>query len=131
MNDQLKNDLNSFMNYKRTQRTRHSSQLGWTHDKISNVYSEDSVKDAYFKGQNKVVKHLFDSSYLKPNENYRVVQDTNPVKAAIMDQALKRHEQEMESNTKQHNDNLHHHYHKVNSDYNDFERERHSKKMKQ
>ena len=88
------------MNYKRSQRARQSSQLGWTHDKISQQYSENSVKDAYYKGQNKVVKHLFDSSYLKPSENYRVVQDDNPVKAAILDQALKRHEQQMEQNSK-------------------------------
>lgn len=92
MNDQLRNDLKSFMNYKRNQRTRQSSTLGWTHDKISNIRSEDSVKDAYYKNSNKAVKHLYDSSYMKPNENYRVVQDDNPVKAAIMDQALKRHE---------------------------------------
>lgn len=73
MNDQLKTDLKSFMNYKRSQRTRQSSQLGWTHDKISNIRSEDSVKDAYYKNSNKAVKHLYDSSYMKPNENYRVV----------------------------------------------------------
>ena len=131
MNDQLKTDLKSFMNYKRSQRTRQSSQMGWTHDKISNIRSEDSVKDAYYKNSNKAVKHLYDSSYMKPNENYRVVQDDNPVKAAIMDQALKRHEQEMEMNTNFHNQNLNLHYHKVNSDFADFERERMAKRQRQ
>jgi hypothetical protein len=72
------------------------------------------------KGQNKAVKHIFDSSYLKPNENYRVVQDTNPVKAAILDQAQRRHDREMVDNSNLHSHNLHLHFSRVDADNADF-----------
>ena len=83
------------------------------------------------KAQNKVVKHLYDSSYMRPNENYRVVQDTNPVKAAIMDQAQKRHELQMTENTNLHNHNLSLHFGRVDADNADFQREYANKKASQ
>lgn len=33
---------------------------------------------------NKFCKHLYDSGYVKPQNNYRVVQDNNPVKSAVI-----------------------------------------------
>jgi len=35
---------------------------------------------------------LFDSAYVKPEHNIRVLQDSNPVKQAAIDEALKRFE---------------------------------------
>ena len=76
----------------------------YTQDKISNFYQEENVPEAFMKSQNKVVKHLYDSEYVKPTENFRVVQDSNPVKAAIMNQALHRYEQDIQKNSKMHSD---------------------------
>lgn len=61
----------------------------------SEASPESQAKDAYNKQVNKVVKHLFDSSYVRPQDNYRVVQDNNPVKAAAISEAQKRYEAEL------------------------------------
>ena len=38
------------------------------------------------------IKQLFDSEYIKPIDNPRVIQDTNPVKSAAFADALSRFE---------------------------------------
>ena len=131
MNDQLKSDLKSFLNYQKVVKQRQKSHLAYTHDKISNIYSEDNVPEAYLKSQNRTVKHLYDSSYVKPQENFRVVQDTNPVKAAILVQAEERHSNELKNNSQIHSKNLTEHQSKVQFDSEQFQREREAKKAKQ
>lgn len=42
------------------------------------------------------MKHLYDSEYVKPEDNKRVVQDSNPVKKATLDEARTRFEQTLD-----------------------------------
>lgn len=76
MNDQLKSDLKSFLTYQKNAKQNRKNCLSvnsYTQDKISNFYAEENVPEAFKKSQNKVVKHLYDSSYVKPQENFRVI----------------------------------------------------------
>ena len=50
---------------------------------ISNATSE-----AYARSQRRTVKNLFDSAYIKPEDNKRVIQDYDPVKSATLNEAL-------------------------------------------
>lgn len=43
----------------------------------------------------RMLKQLFDSEYVKPSENYRVFQDTDPRKHAVYNEALKRYEEQL------------------------------------
>lgn len=44
-----------------------------------------------------VVRTMFDSCYLRPNENPRVIQDADPAKASVLSSAHSRHRQDQES----------------------------------
>ena len=46
-------------------------------------------------GRQRYVKQLFDSAYVKPEDNYRVFQDNNPVKRAVLNEALSRFERDL------------------------------------
>ena len=41
------------------------------------------------------LKQLFDSEYVRPVENDRVVQDTDPCKLSVYNDALKRYEEQL------------------------------------
>ena len=74
-----------------------------------------------------MVKHLFDSSYVRPQDNYRVVQDNNPVKAAAISEAQKRYEAELAFKAEIHARNMANHSKKIAKDTADFEMELMSK----
>lgn len=44
----------------------------------------------------RILKQLFDSEYVKPMENSRVIQDNDPCKFAVYNDALKRYELELQ-----------------------------------
>lgn len=52
--------------------------------------SQQSVvaSEAYTRSQRRTVKNLYDSCYIKPEDNKRVIQDKNPVKVATLNEAL-------------------------------------------
>ena len=99
------------------------------------MFSENSatedVANAYARTQNRNLKHLFDSCYVKPKDNFRVVQDDNAVKASVMMQAQERFEKQLENNNRIHNENLQNHHDSVMKDEFDFEMERAIKLKKQ
>jgi hypothetical protein len=39
-----------------------------------------------------IVKNFYDSSYVRPFENFRVFQDTHPNRAAVTEEAYKRYQ---------------------------------------
>lgn len=59
----------------------------------SNTFDTGSMKSFYQTGgltqnRSRAVKQLFDSEYVKPSENFRVLQDSNPLKSAAIKEAL-------------------------------------------
>lgn len=42
--------------------------------------------------RSRVIKHIFDSDYVKPEENYRVYQESHPKRSAVLKDALDRFE---------------------------------------
>ena len=46
------------------------------------------------------MKQLFDSEYVKPEDNFRVIQDSNPTKSAALKQALTRYEESLKKESK-------------------------------
>lgn len=68
---------------------------------------------------------------MKPSDNYRVIQDDNPVKKAVMKEAERRSEKTRDTNSDYHNTNMFYHYKKIEDDASEFERERTMKKNKQ
>ena len=71
MSDQLKSDLESYMDY--NQKMIRSSKPGdfGTYDTKSQI--SKGASEAYARQQVRTVKNLFDSAYLKPEDNYRVI----------------------------------------------------------
>ena len=43
----------------------------------------------------RAVKHLFDSDHVRPEDNFRVLQDDNPLKAGAFKDALSRYENDL------------------------------------
>lgn len=65
------------------------------------------------RGASHKVKHLYDSSYVKPQHNYRVVQDGDPAKRAVLQGALSRFEKELANKNKMYSDYMTAHNNKV------------------
>lgn len=77
------------------------------------------------------MKHLFDSDYVRPEDNYRVLQDTNPLKAAAFKDALSRYEQDLKRKNDGHDAYMKYHNSIVERDANEKQREIDQKKIKQ
>ena len=70
---------------------------------VSTISPDSRVGGDYFDGRStkstlcgvsrsRVIKHLFDSDYVKPEENYRVYKETHPKRSAVLKDALDRYE---------------------------------------
>lgn len=59
---------------------------------MSSVHSNVSVT---VKSMRKPMKELNDSDYMKPQDNFRVFQDTHPLRNATYNQALRRYEDDL------------------------------------
>ena len=79
----------------------------------------------------RIIKHIFDSDYVKPDENYRVFQENHPKRFAVLKDTLDRDEAELHSDQKCHNNNMNNHRMRVEYDQNEIERERELKKFQQ
>ena len=67
----------------------------------------------YGSNRSRAVKQLFDSEYVKPEDNFRVYQDTNPVKSAAMKNALQRYEDSLKNENKQLGNHMQEHRNKI------------------
>ena len=67
----------------------------------------------YGSNRSRAVKQLFDSEYVKPEDNFRVYQDTNPVKSAAMKNALQRYEDSLKNENKQLGNHMKEHRNKI------------------
>jgi hypothetical protein len=74
------------------------------------------------------VKALFDSSYVKPEHNYRVVQDHNPVKQATLHLARERFEKDLAVKNQLQDAVMDYHFNKIETDKRQCEQERQAKK---
>lgn len=77
------------------------------------------------------MKNLFDSAYVKPEDNYRVIQDKNPVKSATINGALTRYENDLKLKNDLHHIHLAQHGAKIEHDQSEVERERDMRRNKQ
>lgn len=77
------------------------------------------------------MKELFDSDYVKPTDNFRVFQDSNPMKSAAHKEALDRYESKLKRESKLANHHLSDHQRRINFDVNEKEREAEEKLNKQ
>ena len=60
-----------------------------------------------------MVKPIFESEYKRPEDNFRVIQDTNPVKKAALTDAQKRHEENVAKERKVKEELMKQHYLKL------------------
>jgi hypothetical protein len=79
----------------------------------------------------RAVKHLFDSDYVRPEDNYRVLQDDNPLKAAAFKDALSRYENDLKRKNDGHGVHMQQHKNVVERDINEKQREHDQKRLKQ
>ena len=107
MSQQLKSELESYMDYNQKMLRTTTKEYGNFH---SETRSQPSVgknsADAYMKQNVRTVKNLYDSAYVKPEDNYRVIQDNNPVKQATINEALSRYENDLKLKNKMHDMHL-------------------------
>lgn len=101
---QLKDDLLSYLNYQQQAgKLRSRQKLDFSSLKSENNSEiTEKANEFYTKNMNQVIKHLYDSSYVLPKDNYRVFQDTHPVKSAVLNEAQKRFEQDLQFKNKLH-----------------------------
>ena len=78
-----------------------------------------------------MVKALWDTAYVKPEHNYRVIQDTNPVKKAALNMALNRYERDLAVKNQLHERSMTHHKEKIAKDLEMLSEELRAKKLKQ
>ena len=77
------------------------------------------------------MKQLFDSEYVKPEENFRVIQDSNPTKSAALKEALNRYEESLKKESKILGYHLKDHKKKIEQDESEIHREKEVKVNKQ
>lgn len=96
-------------------------------DYQKSVVDSQNMDRSVFDGEknvNKFCKHLYDSGYVAPQNNYRVIQDSDPVKAGAMTKARERYEREIKAMAVMHNEHLQQHEARVESDDKDAAREK-------
>lgn len=132
---QLKNDLQSYMDYqKKVKGPRLGTSAGG--QDFNNTYDTSTIKSFYQSGgltanRSRAVKQLFDSEYVKPQDNFRVVQDTNPLKSAALKEALKRYEENLKRENSFEGIHLKDHQYKIEFDEQQMNREKETKINKQ
>ena len=70
--------------------------------------------------KSRVIKHIFDSDYVKPEENYRVYQETHPKRSAVLKDALDRYEAQLQNDQDLHDNNMYLHRMRIEHDENEF-----------
>jgi len=81
--------------------------------------------------RSRAVKQLFDSEYVKPEDNFRVYQDNNPTKSAAMKNALQRYEDTLKGDNRVLGGHMQEHRNKIKFDDDEVQREKQMKSNKQ
>lgn len=129
----MRNDLQNYFKSKERLREQAGGGDGEAISPNSKEYSKSrSVKSTLCAvSRQRVIKHIFDSDYVKPDENYRVFQESHPKRFAVLKDALDRYEAELQSDQKSHDTNMYNHRMRVEHDQNEIQRERDLKKFQQ
>ena len=77
----------------------------------------------YSQNRARAVKELFDSDYVRPADNFRVFQDSNPLKVAAHKEALSRFETMLKKESQLAGHHLTDHQRRINFDQNEKDRE--------
>lgn len=130
---QLKNDLQSYLDYSKNSQVRNnSSAVGSFNDAGSNKsFLRTGPPSHYSQNRARAVKELFDSDYVKPVDNFRVFQDSNPLKVAAHKEALERFEGKLKKESQLAGHHLSDHQRRINFDQNEKDREVDEKVNKQ
>ena len=99
MNAQLQHEVRDYLHTKRkqlnksqTSRYPKASESPQSTGKLQSTESQSQTRfDHVQRVTPGVVRSIFDSSYLRPEENPRVINDTDPAKAHVIDGAEKRY----------------------------------------
>ena len=100
MGAQLKNDMQTYMNYHQAKQPSQVRELS-----LPDNESIKSGRNTLLNSRIKPLKNIFDSEYVRPDQNPRVLKDSDVKKSAALDEALKRYEdslkKDMATNEKQ------------------------------
>jgi len=111
---QLKNDLQNYLSYSRQKSPSSRTQVGpipKTHQTARSTVNANTLLNARAgKAHMGPLKPLFDSDYVRPAENRRVLQDNSTRKNAVFKEALARYEASLK-NEKDHDSQFFHQYH--------------------
>lgn len=121
--EQLRTELEGYMDHKQQEiRSKTRGPASSNQDARSQVSA--AASEAYVRSQRRTVKNLYDSAYIKPEDNFRVIQDNNPVKSATINEALLRYEQDIKLKNQLHHIHLAQLGAKVQHDEEEAQRER-------
>ena len=81
--------------------------------------------------RSRAIKHIFDSEYVKPDENYRVFKESHPKRSAVLKDALDRYEAQLQNDKEAHENNMYIHRMRIEHDENELQREKDLKAYKQ
>lgn len=114
INSQMRNDLQNYLKAKEREKDRERDLDDTSaNNKNCNAGGGDGValspgrceypisKSSSVKStlcsvtRSRVIKHIFDSDYVKPEENFRVYQETHPKRSAVLKDALERFEAQL------------------------------------
>lgn len=126
ISSQMRNDLHNYLKSKERLREQAGGGDGIAISPSSRDFTKSrSVKSTLCAvSRQRVIKHIFDSDYVKPDENYRVYQESHPKRSAVLKDALDRYEAELQSDQKCHDNNLYNHRMRIEHDQNEILRER-------
>lgn len=85
---QLKSDMQNYMSYAR-RKSPEGSALSVKSERKSMSITQQNI---LLNSRARALKPIFDSDYVKPEENFRVVQDDSLKKSAVFAAALERYE---------------------------------------
>ena len=128
---QLKNDLQSYLDFQ-SKKTRFPKMASTSYDSPSVVDSMNfSGGQSLLSSKRRQMKQLFDSDYVRPEENYRVKQDSDPYKKAALTGALKRYEDDLKKQKSVFDVHERDHYKKIDGDQLALQAEKDEKMNKQ
>jgi len=124
----LKNDLQSYMEYKNKANPKRQAQSMSDNQSVQS-YAKSLVDSN--RRTTKGIKQLFDSAYVKPEDNERVIQDTHPFKSAAIKEALTRYETNLKKESSETGNFIKELQRKATQDQQEFDKEKQIKVQKQ
>ena len=118
----MKSDLHNYLAFKERSQVSMKGPKATLSPQPHGYFDKRNNKSTLGTGytRSSAIKHLFDSEYVKPQDNYRVSQESSVARSAVLKDALDRYEFQLKNDQETNSHNLFIHEARVKHDENEL-----------